>query len=205
MQPLISKLKKIATLLILVLLVGCKKEKLEITNHYERVFVFGDSHTAIFDYGKDIAKELNAPYYDQCAVGGSQAFQYLCDDSINKMALFRPDLVIIRLGTNEIFMSSLDSSFTAYRELVAKIREKTDCKIVVVGVVRMDLFPYRDKVLEYNSFLRTQGDEYIDLYNHSNYFYMDEAGCGIHFNREGYKQQARYTAMKILIDENKID
>ncbi len=194
---LLVSMKKLSLLLLLIItLISCQKKDDAPVKKYNRVFFFGDSHT-VLGYGKYTA-ELMGAEYDQCARGGTQTFQYLKADSIDKMVAFNPDIVIVRLGTNDYIAQMID--YEKYGQLISMIKAKVSCPVVVVSVCKMDRFPNKQQIIDFNNYIKTQGT-YIDLYNKANYFVMKTKGddWGIHFFDSGYHQQALYTSLDISI------
>lgn len=195
MKTLISIL-----LLLPFIFASCETEDIKPTEYakieIKKAFFFGDSHSRAGHFDKYTAEALGCEY-SKCSRSGSQAKHYINADSINKMVTYNPDIVIIRLGTNDVMLNDdISVAYRNYDKLISMIKEKTDCPIVFVNITNIsnagpDLHM---RIILFNSYLKSKG-AYVDLFNNSdyNYIYPDL----VHFKSNGYKQQGEYTAQVI--------
>lgn len=186
---------------LLILCISCNKindvvpQQDTTQDTINKIFFFGSSHTDAGQFGKYTAQELNYQY-SQCAKNGARTVHFMNTDSINKMVAFNPDIIVIRIGINDLSNSSLITSCNNYNKLLSMIREKTNKPIIIVDVTKVlnaDL-ELSNKIIDFNNFLKTKSN-YVDLYNNAdyNYIYPDL----LHFYPQGYKQQGIYTASEI--------
>lgn len=193
-------MKKYLFLFLSIAFISCEKQHAQIQPKIsviiQKAFFFGDSHTEAGKFSKYTAQYLGCEY-SQCSKSGSQARHYTNYDSIQKMVNYNPDIVIIRLGTNDVLLNDdINVAIGNYNRLVNMIREKTSAPIIFVNIAKIPNagFDLQNKILAFNSFLASKGD-YIDLYNFAdyNYIYPDL----IHFYPAGYSQQGKMTSILI--------
>jgi hypothetical protein len=183
--------KSLLIIVLLFLLFSCKKEK--TPEPKIKIYFIGDSHC--YNYYRmfphKYAELLNA-YYRISAFPGRQAKDYLSMDTINKVTSFAPDIILIRLGTNDIINNNGFYNFQYYKTLLALLKKSNpDAKFLLASVTNTPGI-YMNEEKNFNNELKAlPGTTYIDLYNHSDYRYI--SADNEHFSPNGYFQQAEYT------------
>lgn len=193
-------MKKYLFLFLSIAFFSCEKQNAQVSPRKDiiikKAFFFGDSHTQAGKFGKYTAQYLGCEY-SECSKSGSQAKHYTSYDSIQKMVNYNPDIVIIRLGTNDIALNDdINVAIGNYNKLISMIRQNTSVPIIFVNITKISNagFNLQNKIVAFNSFIASKGD-YIDLYNFSDYNYIHPDL--IHFYPAGYSQQGKMTSLLI--------
>lgn len=150
---------------------------------YKNIYFIGDSHTKSLTFPNTISGLFGAKSTINAYNGASASL--FTDDALSSLKAVNPDLIIVRLGTNDIYRTEGRYNFQDYRDLIARIKKYANANIVVTTIenskIGMPVTMYNNEIK------KLSGVKVIDLNNLIDYKY--QTSDKIHFTSEGYKQQ----------------
>lgn len=159
----------------------------------QRIYFIGDSHMFENDFPNTIAAGLGTSFTFNDSHNGAKTIDFINNTHIKD---FNPDMVVIRLGANDIYAYSGKYDFDNYVKLLRYVRTQTTAPIYLISNTKTKDFV--NETIAYNkeiSKLSTLGVHFINIYGGTDY--TKQVSDGIHFTSAGYKQQGNLVVQEM--------
>lgn len=153
------------------------------SNIYRKIYFIGDSHTKEGTFAKTIASLCKAEFMVNAENGVTT--KYFNDNKLSAIKNWEPDLIVIRLGTNDLYTTSGNYDIQNYIDLINRIKSISKAKIIVTTIENSKIGESVSRIN--NDIKNLKGVKVVDLNKLIDYKYQQTDK--IHFSSAGYKQQ----------------